>query len=425
MKRHRIAFFALVLGATAWACQIVAGIERVEKFDVPDAADTAPPPDGTAIPDPCVHSVAAKEPLVDDAPNEKIPDFFIALRNLELVQKDGVPLAGFDLDGVCTCDPRPGTARDGAVSCVSGKPAACDADGGIDNAVGQALRSFGSFVDIDEAVRINKRIQNGTKTLMILVSSYNGRANDKEVGVGLFTSEGIRVASSCPDSKPSEDFGFFTPGWCGEDTWTVTSNTVNGSPDMIRFVPKARGTGYVSNYEFVVSLAENAEIPFGGYKLSVSSALARGRLVPLDQAGQPIDTSTKPDPATISRWRIRDGVLAGRIPVSELVAAMGTANIPGADAGGGNIPAVCSSPTIFPLIKQQICDAIDINASARLDFTTGVVCDALSMAVKLTGDQAKASGMIDAEDGGGNDCFPTPDGGGPVNGPAGVTYRCE
>ena len=425
MNRRRLVFFAFVSGATALACQIVAGIERVEKFDPPDAADVSPRPDTTPVPDPCTHFRPPAEPLVDDAPNEKIADIIIALRRLELVQKDGVPLAGFDLDNVCTCDTRPFTAREGGASCLSSKPVACDADGGVDNAVGTALRSFASFVDIDQAVRINKRIEAGTKTLLIALTSYNGRANDKEVGVGLFTSEGIRTPSPCPDSKPSEAGAFFTPGWCGEDTWTVSSNTVNASPDNIRFVPKALGSGYVTNYEFVVSLGGSAEIPFGGYKLTVSSGLARGRLVPLDAAGNPIDTSTNPDPSTISRWRMLDGILGGRIPVTELVAAMGTANIPGGDAASGDIPAVCSSVAIFPTIKQQICDAIDINTSARLDFSKDVVCDALSMAVTLTGEQARAKDLVPSEDASANDCLPTEDGGGPKNGPPGVTYRCD
>ncbi|MBC7052053.1 hypothetical protein G6O46_23890, partial [Salmonella enterica subsp. enterica serovar Enteritidis] len=111
--------------------------------------------------------------------------------------------------------------------------------------------------------------------------------------------------------------------------------------------------------------------------------------------------SKKLDPAGIKHWRIEDSLLGGRVPIAGLLAAMGTVTTPGKDAGGPSLP-LCKSNQ-FPLVKAQACDLIDISSAAALDFSPGVVCDAVSVAVVMRADEAKVGAIVPAPDAG-NDC---------------------
>jgi hypothetical protein len=423
MKRPLVVVALGVLaafGATGLACQLVAGIERVEKVD-------PPPPDAgpdvvvaleAAAPDPCTHVRPVPPPANDDAVNEQLEPLYLALRTLSVVPPAGAPVPGYDLDVACTCDTRPGTAFDGGASCAAPKKPFCDFDGGVDNELVSFLKDYSAFIDLDKAANVNGRIATGHQAAVVVISRYNGRANDSDVAFGLFTSEGMKEGASCPGSTTASD-NFTTPGWCGEDKWTASDSTVTAVGAT--FVPKSIGTGYVNNYRFVVELNNAASVPFGNYKLTVGSPISSGRLVPLDDKLMPVDTATEAGLARTKYWRIEDAVLAGRIPAAELIAAVGTVNTPG-DAGGGPKPPLCTSP-LFPAVKSSICDHIDINRSKALDFIRDAQCDALSVGISMTAESARvttvapASAVI-------NECYPTADGGAPMAGPPGVDYRC-
>jgi len=418
MRVRKGLFLALGLGSAALACQLVAGIERVDKEPVPvtpvDAADTAPPPPPV---DPCVHAVPPPRPTVDDAPTERLDDFFVAFRRVELVPEGNAPVRGFDLDGVCTCETAAGTAEGGAPSCAAKSPN-CDLDGGVDNGTAAFLKTYAAVIDINESANINGQIQDGQRNAVVLISKYNGRANDLDVGFGLFSSEGIVDPSPCPGSTFVD--GFYTPGWCGEDKWTVSSSTVTVAGGT-KFVPKAIGTGYVADYQLVVKFDGLAVIPFGAYRLSIGSPVMTGRLVPLDATMSPIDVATNPSKADIAAWRVEDGVIAGRLPINDMLAAMGTLVAPGSDAGAGS--HLCSSVS-FALLKGELCARLDVNAAASLDFQRDLACDALSTGITFRADPAKVGQVIaPLDDGGTNECYPTEDGGGPVGGGP-VSYRC-
>lgn len=418
--RRRSAFLLGAFGVAVVACQLVAGIERVEK------ADPAPPEAGpdlfvpdAAVPDPCLHVRPPPAPAVDDAPNDSLEPFYLALREVTLVPKGSEPVLGFDLDNACTCDTRPGAAFDGGPSCTSSRRVRCDSDGGVDNQVAIGLRDYSGFIDIDKAASINDRIASGEQTSILVVSKYNGRANDSDVKFGVFTSEGIRDGSPCPGAVTAAN-GFTTPGWCGEDNWTASSSSVDVGGSGI--VPKSVGTGYVTNYQFVVELNSPASVPFGGYRLTLGSPISRGRLVPLNDKLEVVDTSNGPALDQIKHWRIDDSVIAGRVPVSELLAALGTVNTPG-DAGGGPKPPLCTQPDTFNLLKATICDQIDVNASKLLDFIPNASCDAISVAIGLTAGSVRVTRTEPAA-ATTNVCYPTADGGGPMAGPSNVDYQC-
>ena len=260
MKR-KLAAAAMVLGCTVIACQLVAGIERVDKTDpaVVDAGPDALAAD-SAVADPCAHVRPAPKPLVDDAPNDKLPDIYLALHHVDLAPSaTNTAAPGFDLDQSCTCDTRPGTAFEGGASCTTGAKPFCDFDGGVDNQIFNFARDYAAFIDVDQAANINGSIASGHQTVILVIKEYNGRANDSAVSFGTFSSEGMREGPTCPGSTTDTD-GFSSPGWCGEDKWTASSSSVDGTSGL--FVPKSIGTGYVTNYQFVVELNNPATVPF-------------------------------------------------------------------------------------------------------------------------------------------------------------------
>jgi len=418
VRRRRLAVLAFSLGTTALACQLVAGIERVDKLDPPPpeaGPDLYVPP----VVDPCNHVRPPARPTSDDAPGESLSPIYLALREVTLSPTTDAGAIGFDLDNSCTCDTRPGTSFDGGESCVSSRAAQCDSDGGIDNQAGLAIASYATFIDIDKAATVNTRIAEGRQTSIVVLTRYNGRANDSEVGFGLFTSEGMREGINCPGSTTDVN-GFTTPGWCGEDKWTASESTVTGKDG--NFVPRSAGTGYVTNYQFVVELNSPGSLPFGAYHLTLGSPVSSGRLVPLDANLKPVDTSKGPGLELIKHWRIEDAVIGGRIPASELLAAAGTLFTPG-DSGAGPKPPLCASP-LFDVLKTQICDQIDISASKAFDFIPNAKCDSLSMAIGLTAGSVRVGKVVPPEVTT-NVCYPSADGGGPVAGPAGVDYQCR
>ncbi len=418
MKR-RLAALAAGLIATALACQIVAGIERVDKADPPppEAGPDTFVPD-SAVPDPCNHVRPLKRTGKDDAPNDAIPDLYLALREVKLFPDAG-QTQGFDLDESCTCDTRPGTKFDGGPSCVTSRAPQCDLDGGVDNQAVTVLGDYTSFIDLDKASNINNNIAEGKQTSILLLKSYNGTANDSDVKFGIFTSEGMLDGPNCPGSKPDLD-GISNPGWCGEDIWTASERTVKVTGTS--FVQNSIGSGYVIDYQFVAELNGPATIPFGNYRLTLGSPVSTGKLVPLDANLMPIDTSKGPQLDLVKYWRVENAVLGGRVPVSELLAAAGTVNTPG-DAGGGPKPPLCTG-SLFTLLKQTMCDAIDISSSKELDFVPNARCDSLSVAIGLTAGSVKVNRTAPAT-AVSNDCYPTEDGGGPVDASIGVDYQCH
>jgi hypothetical protein len=418
--RRRLFVVLAALGATVVACQLVAGIERVDKAEPPppEAGPDLSIPD-TSIPDPCDHVRPPSRTNKDDAPNDSVPDLLLALRTVTILPPGGKTL-GFDLDNSCTCDERPGTRNEGGASCETSRKVVCDADGGVDNQAASTIAVYSGFLDIDKAANINNRIAVGQQTAILVLSEYNGLANDNHVTFGLFTSEGMREPPGCPGSV-TDPSGISTPTWCGEDNWTATSTTAQINNGKV--VPQSAGSGYVTEYQFVIDEYRGAaSIPFGAYKLSLGSPVAAGRLVPLDGNLNPVDTSQPDVVARTKYWRVDDGVLSGRIRASDVLAAFGTVNTPG-DAGGAPKPPLCTDKVFFPVLKDQLCGAIDISSSKDFDFVAKARCDAVSVAIGLTAGSVRVTTSMPPADAG-NVCYPIADGAAPTAGPPGVDYVC-
>lgn len=418
---RKLAVCSFVLGAFGIACQLVAGIERVDKVDRPEPeAAPPPPPPPDAAPDPCAHLRPPTEPATEDT-GDDLPDFVLAVHTLSLIPENGEPFPGFDLDGVCTCDTREGAFEGGASSCVlPGK--ACDLDGGLDNVGAQLIKSLAFAGDVNDAANITPRIKSGRQTLLLVISKYNGKANDKEVRLGLVPSDGIRetdAAKRCPGSTEDPLGGHYSSEWCGSDPWSIVTDTaLVASGTTLGFAPTVTGTGYVADHTLVVKLVSGtASLPFSGTHLDLGSPIGVMKLVPLDESLMPRDPSRPPTDAEKRLWRVEKGTLAGRLPARDLLAAAGSIVTPG---GGGHL---CRS-ALFGQLKNTICDDLDIARATNFDFAPNRGCDALSMGVSFTADPAKWSGEFYKEPEPVTECSAGPDDR-PVDAAVDVVYRCD
>ncbi|AKV01811.1 hypothetical protein AKJ09_08474 [Labilithrix luteola] len=383
---RKTAAIAITLGMLVAACQLVAGIERVDKdIAAADVTTDAGNPDPGAIPDPCQHARPPGKPSRDDDPTRELPAIVLAMKQFSLKDEDNIQ-PGFDLDGVCTCDTRPGSADGGASSCVRKGDPICDADGGVDNSFAIAAKSFdiGSF-DIDKFAGVNESIARGRGGGLFFIRKYNGRANDLEVEVGLIGAYGV-VSSRCPESQP-DDGGMptYSPGWCGDDEWTYAPKTMVGG------FPIVFGSGYVHDYHLVIRVDRSVTVPFGEIGLSMNSPVFVATLVPLDEHMAPRDPNQPPTASQERFYAIEDGTIAGRVSATDLLSAAGAAATP---AGFGQ-GYVCQTPGVYELVRGQICQALDVAQSPNLDFQPGYGCDAVSMSIRFSAQPARLGEGID------------------------------
>lgn len=354
--RRRSAFVATLTGGVALvACQVVAGIEPVEKIERVDGSDV--PDSAPDVVDPCIHASPPPEPVEDDDPDAELPPFYLAFRTIDVVAKDEGGYLGFDLDGVCTCDDRPGTASGGASSCTP-KLKDCDGDGGVDNGAAPLFERFAPS-GLSPGDSATKGITSGKRGLLLYVKGYNGKPNDRGISVGVMLSHGIVDGSGCGTSTGGERS---PPGWCGKDLWTYSLEHVKPASKE----PLVLVTGYVNQGTLVFRSDLPITAFFGTATVSIGGPIAAGVL----------------EKNAAGNWTLR-GRLGGRIPVTELLAAAGTFKGPGDSESDARL---CTSP-LFTTLKKMLCEAVDIRRTSARDFEDGA-CDALSTTLTFTAEQS-------------------------------------
>jgi hypothetical protein len=333
------------------------------------------PTDARAPDDPCAHLTPPPPPDVDDDPSFSLTPFVLAVSKIDVASAG----LGFDLDGVCSCDTRAGAAHDGGASC-SGVPQ-CDGDGGVDDAL-TGLGAFEVVKSVDDALGVNFNITSGITTVLLLVTGYNGRANDKEVTVGFVLSEGIRDGSGCPAAGVGPNAtGVYPPGWCGNDVWTVQKDLVSESSPP--YTPTLNTAGYVTNHRLVIPGGDTfVHMLIGPTEAKFGSPIFVGTLTPLAEDLSLRDPSSPPRSRADRFYRIDDGVFAGRLSDASLLAVVGGVVLE-RNKQGGPSSYLCNSP-LFADLKHEICTARDVAGSRSLDFDPNVACSALSMAYHLT-----------------------------------------
>jgi hypothetical protein len=390
----RVALALSVTGAAIGACQVLAGIED-RTFTVVDAS--APPPDAgeaggeaeAALPDPCEHSGPPPRPQIPfDETNYK---YIVAIRSADFSGGDGAGHAlGFDLDGVCTCDKRPGTAHGGASSCAAPSGSSvCDFDGGVDNAVFTPFQSITKFTPNVNGDLIGNQLMCGRQTLLIYIAGYNGKADDDLVSVGLVPSWGIQEPQEAgvPDAdcyltgSPEERAQPPYPArWDGTDRWSTFPNSVargsgNVVPNGIVF------DAYVAGYRLVVPTDPTRTMTFflGGSTITVAEPLVVADLVGIDGQGNDVDGGA---PGGATNFRIAGGVLAGRVAAQQFLDGVGLLK-----KGSGDL--LCQDPVLTLAAIKVVCPARDITSDPLRDIQTQpdgapYGCDAVSVAIRFS-----------------------------------------
>jgi hypothetical protein len=372
----------IAFGATMLACQLLAGIEDVPKVDLvaEAAADGGP----RAPRDPCAHASVPPASGLDDGDGAAASQrrYYFAMSGVYIgleqakTETDGAAPSGFDLDGVCSCDDRPGAKNGGAESC-RGATKNCDVKGGVDDGLRAALQpyvtQFGA--GLDDALNINKRIELGVQAPMIYLDGYNGLPNDPEVSVGLFLSNGILDPSGCSPNVvgiDGDDAGKrWRPQWCGQDKWTYDPAATLGDA-----IPRVQASGYVTNGQLVVKARQPMPIPLGTSYLETSGLILSVRIV-----------------STATGLALEDGVIGGRAPVKGVLEAAALVYSTPANQPMFNChPDNSLGRALLSALNKAACAGVDIMANP-VDDGQGKNCDAISLAVRF---RARESSTGDA-----------------------------
>jgi hypothetical protein len=361
VRRARAFMVVGGIGLGVAACASLSGLSGgspVEDGGTETSAESAAP-EAAPAGDPCRHAVLPAPPASDDEPSTTLPAFALAIRTVSITGGlDGGATPGFDLDGVCTCFPDETTAHQAKPSCVApnGGSPACDDDGGADRQLGNVVAGYPAFLG-------NRLPENGGPTLLLQITKYNGRANDAEVFVGIFPSQGIYDASGCVPDVTDAGTPPYAPKWTGCDRWSLDSlHLLPGTTE-----PTTVLRGYVTDHVLVVSAADRA-VAFvaGNASLPVSGPLLTARLV-----------------AAGTSFRMEDGVVGGRVGTTDALRALATSQ---ASSDGGPL---CGFNNFFTSVKTTfVCPNADITRSAAKDFTS-VGCDALSLAAAFIAEPAQ------------------------------------
>jgi hypothetical protein len=401
VRRARYLFVIVLAAAFVTACELLAGI-REHEFRLPDEAGVDAGPS-------CAHVSPPGPPTVAPGFGRS---FVFAVDSVDF--SGATPAnerVGFDLDGVCTCDPLDRTARDGGSSCVL--PAAplveagCDLPGGVDNSFAAVFATLVSFPGADRfPALITQSVTCGRQTLLLVVNGYNGAADDDAVTVAPIFSHGIREeheGGTYPDASCGKASAPWPAKWDGNDRWSVPSGAIEPltGGDAVVIAPVLHG--WVRNWQLVIDNRNDPSavpIPFFfGDKAVVSTdAVVVARFVPLDAQGVELAGG-----GTAASFRLVDGVLSGRATAASLLSGLGSFRIRTGIDGGPGDTYVCDDQlkALYSDLKTTACAARDLSfdPNAPADHA----CDSLSIAVQFTARLAAIGSVFDGVgfDGGG------------------------
>lgn len=338
-RRAALALAAFALALTQPACSVLVDL---------DGLAGAPPDGGGAGGGGVVCKHDTWPAPAKSAPDGGSDDFYSAVRMIEMGETKPEP-EGFDLDGTCTCSPDP-------PSCVYPKYAPgehCDNINGRDNATAKVFQQLQVFAGVGSVGSSNfsAKAEIGTWSLLVRVSGYNGQADDATVRVALYETYWDDT------TQPKQ------PSWGGTDLWTVAASSLadGASIDSPKYVDNA---AYVVGNVVVASLPE-AFIGLGGGSNTLGIRLVGGTL---------IGTIEKLN----GRYRVVDGLIAGRWPSDDVFKVLGTFEVSG--------QTLCNDGSFaYTRFKELICQATDI--ASTLGGPT-LPCDSLSFGMKFATEPA-------------------------------------
>lgn len=286
--------------------------------------------------------------------DSKGPDLTGAMQQIVLEPES----VGYDLDGLCT------GLLDTPGACVSKKGPSFPPDSpianGVDNAAG---RLFIDPKSIDRTV--NDDLAHALYGGVFRITEYNGTPNDPLVKVAFIPIAGVNGVSD----------GTATAKFDGTDTFL--GDRAYFENDELTSPTTLSSDAYVRDGVLVA--------PFGTFEIRFRSLpkTTDGRTLP--PARYPLKNVVLVGKLEIVKdmFRIRNGQLAGRIAVGDIIKTFSNAGVcPG-------------QPGNFDLAKAAACDNTDLPIAPQ-DDGRGAPCDALSFALGMVVGPAKARGRAES-----------------------------
>jgi hypothetical protein len=315
-----------------------------------DGASDSPSGDGGG----CVHALPPSHPSTDD-PSDADIEFLSVVNGVDFGLDGGV--TSYDLDKTCTC-PGPESCTPITVS------QHCDGEGGTDNSGGTLISNLAQLTNQFDPTTVNANFGKGTASLLIRVSGYNGTANDTQVDVSLFVSNGtVPLTDAGANPVPKHD---------GNDMWSVDPTAIVGSPPPYVAV-HADATAYVSGGVLVGSL----DVPLGlGWAFSQDFLQVQGAYL------------TATIVAGAHGYALSNGTIAGRWDTRNLLTGMQVLVDP-----FNKTQHLCGSDITYGTLKALICKSADITLVAQND-NTGAPCNALSLALGFATEPVQFGGVM-------------------------------
>ncbi|MFT3769037.1 MAG: hypothetical protein QM820_26655 [Minicystis sp.] len=327
-----VAALGLVLVASAAMESCV--LPQYEVGSLPDAGSDAPevPACGKTYPDP---------PGGGDSPLNNT--LVMAIHSIDMGEGATTP-PGYDLDHQCTC------VNDAGPTCVPRVPN-CDAPDGVDNAAAKLINLVATATGggMFGSSYFSALANNGSWTLLIQVSGYNGMANDPEVDVALFASPG-RMGN--------------LPKWDGTDAWPVSATSVMDG-DVTKPLVVSAGA-YVANNVLVAAIPSVA-FTISGMNERITITMTAGVLTGTLQSQG-------------NGWHIADGIIAARWHEPDIFTALSSYR------NNSGKPFCTDAVISYPTAKATICNSLDILKDGS--GPKSLPCDSLSMGIGFKADPA-------------------------------------
>jgi hypothetical protein len=320
----------------------------------------------------CMHAEPPPRPTDDDGGGPQNTMVVAAFNTIDIGVSGGldagIPPFGYDLDHVCTC-PGPSSCipQAGAEAGIS----FCDDEAGRDNTDIQLFRGLPGTASTGTS-EIDQGLAAGQYGSLVVISNYNGNADDSQVTVDFYVSNGL---------SRNADGGIPTPQLNGNDVWTIDPSSVVGGQEGAPPVYSDE-TAWVSNYTVVANMAQ-LKIAFGertflgGATMQLYGAILVGKLYsyPLTDGG------------SVFGYGLSGGTIAGRWPTSQILSTL--AYIP--EEGGGFL---CGPDSLnYNIVRAVVCENADIQTLSQED-NMGAPCDAISVGMQFTAVPAKLGGIL-------------------------------
>lgn len=336
--RSSIAIAAAFLGAGSLAaiaslegCTIVNGLVA----DRPDSGTTKITDTGAdtgAEAGPIANGCAAI-PARPTVPDDGTLEVVAVAKKMYLTPQTGAAPVGFDLDDSCLLP--------SSDTCKPPKPVSDD-PGGLDNRGAQLFALVNDRTDLEK--RANEGILAGKNGFLFKVAKYNGKSEDYQVEVSIYSALGLLDGGANVE-----------PQFLETEKWTIDEGQFNPVG-----LPKLLVDGWVVGGKVYAVLGQEASLRLS----NTFSVQLSGGVLRLDM------DLTKAKP------QISGGVVAGRWTARDMIATVSRQRL---EDGGDSAICAPSKAAVLLFAKGQICDNVDIMGDRTKD-RTGATCDATSVA---------------------------------------------